>query len=364
MSKIITSFFTFFIVLSFAKAQITITSADLPDAGDSIKLSITNNIGSADATLTGPNYTWDFSALTPNNGRFEKFDSPSTFPIPYNYIFNPTNTSYGKNNPQKTGTIAPGYSIDAAYDFYKETTVNFRQIGAAYTINGTPMPFMYSQFDTIYRFPLNYMNTDSCNYKFGLGVPTFGYYGEKGHRVNIVDGWGSITTPYGTFDALRVKSTVTAIDTIYYSALSFGLTLPARTTHEYKWLATGLKIPLLEIDANVTGTSEVISNVAYIDSVSRVGISEITGINNLSVFPNPARETEILKYNLLSNSSVKISINTILGSTLAIISDEKRFAGEQQLTIDVKALGLSEGIYFVYFECNGGRTIKKIVVEK
>jgi hypothetical protein len=364
MSKTITSFFSFFTLITLSNAQITITSADMPNAGDSIKLSMTNSIGSADATLTGPNFTWDFSALTPNSSQFDKYDSPSTFPVPYNYIFNPTNTTYGKNNPQRTGTIAPGYSIDAAYDFFKETTVNFRQIGAAYTINGTPIPFMYSQFDTIYRFPMNYLNIDSCDYKYGLGVPTFGYYGQTGHRVNIVDGWGSITTPYGTFDALRVKSTVVSIDTVYYAAFSFGSNLPARTRNEYKWIATGLKVPLLQIDANVAGGTEVISNVAYIDSVSRVGISEIANQISLSVFPNPANDQIMLEYNLISNSAIKISINTILGNTIAMIADEKRFAGEQMTTIDVKALGLSAGVYFVNFECNGTRTIKKIIVQK
>lgn len=364
MSKIITSFFSFFILVSLSNAQIQITSADMPDAGDSIKLSTTNSIGTADATLTGPNFTWNFSALTPNNGQFDKYDSPFTFPIPYNYIFNPTNTTYGKNNPQRTGTIVTGFSIDAAYDFYKETTINFRQIGAAYTINGTPIPFMYEQYDTIYRFPMDYLNTDSCDYKYGLGVPTFGYYGQKGHRVNTVDGWGSITTPYGTFDALRIKSTVVSIDTVYYAAFFLGTNLPARTRHEYKWFANGLKIPLLQIDANVTGASEIISNVAYIDSVSRVGISEIANNINLSIFPNPSNGEIMLEYNLISNSKIKISVNNLLGKTLAVITDEKRFAGEQMTTIDVRELALSAGIYFVNFECNGTSTIKKIIVQK
>src|SRR6476646_8091527 len=84
-------------------AQITVTNADMPNAGDSIKVSVTNSTGGSDQTLTGANYLWDFTTLSPNNQRYEKFDNPSTFPGIYAAIFNPFNTSYGKNNYQNTG---------------------------------------------------------------------------------------------------------------------------------------------------------------------------------------------------------------------------------------------------------------------
>lgn len=363
MIKILTPFLFIQICILSANAQTPIYSSDMPNAGDSIKISIAGGIGTSDATLTGANYTWDFSALTPNSSRFEKYDSPFSFQIPYNYIFNPTNTSYGKNNPQRTGAVAT-FSITAAYDFYKETTANFIQVGAAYTINGTPIPFIYSPADTIYRFPMNYLNTDSCNYKYGLGVPTFGYYGQKGHRVNVVDGWGNITTPYGTFSALRLKSTVTSIDTVYYASLFFGTNLPMQTKHEYKWLTTGLKIPLLEIDANVIAGNETITNVAYIDSVSRVGITEINNIANISVFPNPASDQLVLQYHMVSAATVKISICNVLGETMTIVENGKMAIGENLNVINLKELKLSEGIYFVNFESNGSREIKKIIISK
>ena len=67
----LTIFFT-----SILSAQISITSADMPNAGDSVLISVTTTIDTNDVTLTGANYTWDYSTLVPNFQRFEKFDSP------------------------------------------------------------------------------------------------------------------------------------------------------------------------------------------------------------------------------------------------------------------------------------------------
>ncbi|MGZ6522888.1 MAG: hypothetical protein ACXVDT_13725, partial [Bacteroidia bacterium] len=177
-------------------AQITVTSSDMPNAGDSIFISVTNSVGTIDPTLTGASYSWDYSTLTPNLQRFEKFDSPLTFPTPFNLIFNIFNTSYGRVNNTITSIPIPGVTLNAAYDFLKESSSKLKQIGAGYTINGTPLPFLYSSDDVIYTFPMNYLNTDSADYQYGLPIPTVGYYGQKGHRVNVVVGWGNVTTPF------------------------------------------------------------------------------------------------------------------------------------------------------------------------
>ena len=74
-----------------------------------------------------------------------------------------------------------------------------------------------------------------------------GYYGQSGHRVNLVDGWGTLITPFGTFQTLRVISTIDAIDTVYNTSLSAGTNIPRPLKYEFKWLATGKKIPVLNL---------------------------------------------------------------------------------------------------------------------
>ncbi len=345
-------------------AQITISSSDMPNAGDSILISVTNTIGSLDPALTGPSYTWDYSTLTPNLQRYEVFDSPFTFPTPFNLIFNIFNTTYGRDNNTITSIPIPGVSFDAAYDFIKESTSKLRQIGAGYTINGTPLPFLYAADDIIYNFPMNYLNVDSCDFKFGLPIPTVGYYGQTGHRVNVVDGWGAVTTPFGTFNALRVKSTIAAIDTI--NIFSFGTNIPRPLKYEYKWLATAKQIPVLEIDANDVAGTVTVTNVQYIDSiipgVPSLGIAENFNAVNSSVYPNPFVDNVTVQYTLLAKTHLTMTLTDIYGKNIAVLVDENQVTGAHQETLSVSDLGLSSGVYFFIIQTDSSREVHKIVV--
>ena len=265
--KKITIIVSLLIGCSVINAQITIGQSDMPNAGDSVLVSITNSLGGIDQTLTGANYNWDYSTLVYNSQQQVKFDAPLTFPTIFALLFNPFNTSYGRENRNLTSLPIPGVSFTGAYDFLKESSSALKQVGAGFTINGTPIPFYYSPNDFIFRFPMNYLNIDSCDYQYSLSIPTIGDYGEKGHRVNMVDGWGTLITPLATYQTLRVKSIITAIDTLYISAFGIGSNIPVPTRVQYKWLATAKQIPVLEIDANIVGGNEVVTNIQYQDTL-------------------------------------------------------------------------------------------------
>lgn len=346
-----------------AKAQITITAADMPNAGDSVLISIAT-ADSSDVTLTGANYSWDYSKLIPTIQRYELFDAPSKFTSPFNLLFNQLNTSYGKNNYQLKTVPLPGIKLDAAYDFFKESASDFRQIGAGYTINGTPIPFLYSPNDIIYRFPMNYLNQDSCDYKYGLPIPGLGYYGETGHRVNTVDGWGTLITPLGTFTTIRVLSAITAIDTVYIEMIKTGSNIPRPLKHEYKWFAQGSKIPVLQIDATITGGVVSVTNVQFKDSlrkdVPHVGIDDLAGNNGMfEIFPNPSHDYCTIHYRVSVNTPITISIMDLSGKEIYNFS-ETRTAGEQQVVLNTSNLG--NGIYFVKLQCQQHFSVQKLVI--
>jgi hypothetical protein len=351
---------------TFAKAQITITAADMPNPKDSVLISIATTIGSNDVKLTGASFSWDYSKLAPVLQRYELFDAPSTFTSPFNLLFNPFNTSYGKNNYQVKTVPLPGMKIDAAYDFFKESTADFRQIGAGYTINGTPIPFLYSPNDIIYRFPMNYLNVDSCDYKYGLPIPGMGYYGQKGHRVNTVDGWGTLITPFGSFTTIRVLSAITATDTIYVEAFKTGTNIPRPLKHEYKWFAQNSKIPVLQIDGNVAAGTVTVTNVQFIDSlrsnIPHVGITDIaSNQSKFEVYPNPATDFCMIRYLTKKNASVNISVMDITGKLL-FSKMETRTAGEQLLPLQTS--DFPNGIYFIRLECEHFSSVQKLVISR
>ncbi len=348
-------------------AQITVTSADMPNAGDSVLVSFTATMDSNDVTLSGANRLWDYSALIPDVQRYEKFDAPSTFPSPFNLIFNPFNTSYGNENNILTSLPIPGITLDMAYDFLKESTTKFRQIGAGYTISGAPLPFYYTSDDVIYRFPMNYFNTDTSDYKFGLPIPTIGYYGQTGHRENFVDGWGTLITPLDTFNVLRIISTIAAVDTIYLDAFGFGTNINRPLRYEFKWLANGMQIPVLKVDATDVGGAVSVNNIEWIDTlIAGVPLLSIadhsTSELNSILYPNPAIDNSVLEYTLSASSKVKISIMDVVGKTIAVLAEESQSLGTYKQIIPVSEL--SNGIYFVKLQTNSGNAVHRIVVSR
>ncbi len=348
-------------------AQITITSADMPNANDSLYISTTNFIGSHVAAETGANFKWDYTDLKPTLQQGEKFVAPGKFPGVYNFLFNAFNTSYGKNNPLFTTANIPGISIEAAFDFYKESTASLNQIGVGYQINGLPVPFIYKHPDVIYKFPMNYNQQDSSDFDFGLALPGYGYYGQSGHRNNFIDGWGELKTPLGTYNTLRVTSLVDITDTIYVEmdSNSFGFPIKRPTRYEYKWFAAGSKIPVLEIDL-LAGSTAPIYNVAFLDTLRKdvihVGIDEKSkeGIS-MQVYPNPAQDQFTLSYQLNSNSTVKISLFDVIGKELMTMVNETQNAGVQKMNVNVSSL--PSGIYFVNLRCGNLLRVEKISVQ-
>ncbi len=362
--------FTLFFTAGIAQTAITITSNDLPNENDSIHVSIvgTNDfINVPNPTPTGANHTWDYTSLSPNYQQYERFESPLDFTSPYNFFFNPLNTSYGRNNYEFSAIPLPNTDISAAYDFFKESSSQLKQIGSGLIVNDIPIPFLYSQNDIIYEFPMTFGSTSNCNYKYGLDIPSVGYYGQSGTRTNVVDGWGTLTTPFGTFQTIRLKSTVDAVDTVYNTSLSFGVNIPRPLKHEYKWLAIGMKIPVLKIETTVIAGNETVSTVRYMDSVRsevpQVGIAENSKFQlKSSVYPNPSVNEFTIAYQLPVTTTVKILMTDMIGKTIAtVINGEQSIGVHKQI---VHTADLTPGVYFLTLQAGGHKEIQKVIVAK
>ena len=330
-------------------AQITITSADMPDANDSLYISTTTSLGNHNPAETGANYNWDFSDLVPAYQQDMKFMAPGKFPSVYNLLFNALTTSYGRNNPLISSVNIQGIKIDAAIDFFKESSASLNQIGVGYVVNSIPLPFSYKHPDVIYKFPLNYLNTDSCDFDFGLAVPGYGYYGESGHRYNFADGWGELKTPYTTYaNTIRVQSVINITDTIYNESDSTGFTTVRPPHYEYKWFAQGSKIPVLQIDGMLV-SSQLLYTITYIDTIRKgvihLGIEAGNKMSNMKVFPNPADDQCNIRFELGEKQLVKIMLVDALGKNIKQITDGPLMTGKYEFTIDTSTL--PSGIYFL-----------------
>ena len=278
------------------KAQpITINSSDMPSANDTVRLSIAPiTTPGIDLTITGADTTWDFSQLQWNSQTVDTFQTVFSTGFIYQLAF------FSSSFAQKAADISglPGVALTDVLNFYGKNSTLFKQTGIGATLNGVQTPLIFTSKDVIYRFPLNFGDQDTSDAVYGIAIPGLGSYDATQKRINIVDGWGTLTTPYGSFDCLRVKSELTGHDSVYITASSTGFGFDRLLTREYKWLAIGKKVPVLQINTQeLIPGNEIITSIVYRDSarVLVTGIQEADDQLQFSVYPNPADESINIK---------------------------------------------------------------------
>ena len=347
-----------------AFSQITVTNTDMPSTGNMINRSVALTPGTIDYTLTGIDYNWNFLSLTPVSQMIDTFVTVTSTSV---YYYPPFILS--ANQALKQPNINLGVAqMSNVYNFYNNSSSSYGLIGYAAQINAIPIPLKYNNADRIFKFPLNYGNIDSSNSFVSFSIPTYGYFCETKTRKNTVDGWGTLTTPYGTFPVLRIKSVIYQKDSLYSDSIPIPLPAMVRNIIEYKWVGKNNGIPLLEITETSIGIlPSFTTTVSYIDSVRNlnppVNIGKVVSINeNIKVFPNPASSQFSVAYTLNKATEVDIRLFDLTGKEIKIIEKGFKEKGSSQQTYNVQNEKLVKGIYFIKFQFDKTNYTKKLVI--
>ena len=246
-------------------AQITITAAQMPKSGDTLRYSTALATDAPDVSKTGTNYVWDFKDLEPNSQDIYAYKASGQTPYILNFGFSAIGVKLADS--LGTGQIA----LQNVYEFFKNSSSGWEAVGLGFSYSSFPLPQAgkHSDPDEIYKFPLTYNN--NSNTTFDLKVPIMlsivpvGNFFRYGTRSTVVDGWGKISTPYAqNVDCIRVKSIIKERDSLAITtpALNFGF---PTTRVEYKWLSTTERIPMLEVVGTEVAGNFVANTVRYRD---------------------------------------------------------------------------------------------------
>ena len=250
---------------------------------------------------------------------------------------------------------SPGLNLRMSIVFYKVTGSDMRDLGFGFTMLGAPVPLKYNKPDVIYQFPAEYGNQDSSSSYYELDFG-FAYFGGWKKRVNEADGWGSLLTPYGEFDVLRIKSVVEQYDSIYIDSLGIGFPVTRNYT-EYKWLGKNKGVPLLQV------TEEgVLTTVRYIDSLRNpsADIKLPNKTMDLKLFPNPADSKVFIELNQgLIGESLLVQVYSLKGKL--VYAKEIRINNNYSI-LDLQTL--SNGSYLVIVKDNKGNTAGDLIILK
>lgn len=267
-------------------SQITILNSDMP-VPNQIYQMIDAVPNSNDPALTGSNYFWDYADLEELENVPDTAHAVENVPDIFQLFFNNPfiYPDYVSNIAFRGQDLSLG-AINAVdlLNFYRISSSSYEITGFGTELNGTPIPVLYEPKDIVYEFPMNYLDSSHSFAHFEVEIPTLGYWEEDIDRVNEVDGWGVVTTPAGSFEVLRVKTTLNLTDSVYIDLLMAGTTIVQPTRIEYKWIAKNMGVPVLSVtDLGGLGLQLIYLN-EIVDDISEFEHEEFV------IYPNPVKD--------------------------------------------------------------------------
>jgi Secretion system C-terminal sorting domain len=296
----------------FATAQITIISADMPQIGDAVVRHI-DTLPTVTVGPRGANQHWAMGNAVHHTTETTNVLAASA--TPYAASFPGANIAVTNDNVN--------------YAYISQTAASQLLKGAAGDLFGTGIISAPLNPDmTTHNFPRNYNSNFSDNY--ALDVTVLGtqvnqpVYQVRFKRASVVkdttDGWGTITTPVGTYNALRVKRLEFSRDTIWTKLIQFlpftMLSNSMDTTLSYIWLAKETKLPVAE----VTISENMVSRYTWATILPLNTSVNTTNNSKANVFPSPASDLVNFDFGTeLHNGEYQLNIYHLNGSLLKTV---------------------------------------------
>lgn len=358
MKKIYTLTIILMLLGIITRAQITITSDDMVQPADTIRSSVSFDFIQYDFTETGENHHWDFSGLSPFSQRIDSFVTVQETPVFFwPFFLKSANVVLEINDFEEIHELGDG----EGWQFFNNTTSSFSDVGYGLILQEIPLPLKYDDPDVLYSFPLNYGDTDEGQAGLEFSFPDLGYISIERERQTEVDGWGTLETPFGNFEVLRLKSVVNEFDSIYIDSLSQGFPIYRNYT-EYKWMGKEAGLPLLYvIDDDVFGAS-----IIYQDSVRDLSVSvpELVAENNqaFALFPNPADGGIHIRFKQAINHAVHLHITDIAGRQLYTETLQGVPKKDFIHSITLNPRQFKSGLYILYVFENENKNVVKFMI--
>jgi len=343
------SFYFFISILCFevmlGQSPITLNNGNMPNSGDTLRVTNVSINSLGNYTQTGTNNVWNFSTVNSLSSEVREFRPITSTPYA---LFFFSFTGFAEKIPDFN---VNGFGFTNSFSFFRKQSnpINaFVADGVGMTFSNVPLPSYYTDRDELYVFPLTYPKRDSTTFRFATPstalVPI--RYIKTGYRITEVDGWGTITTPFGTENCIRLITTQYAQDSIKNNFLPFPFGV-ANVQRSYQWMTLNSKIPYFEVSGQMLGNNFTPVSARYRgykiekveDTVNTTGIINHSLLKNLVIYPNPVKD-KIKIEGLSENTDVEI-----YDAAGKILMMKKNDSQGSNFEIDVKQL--PQGIYFL-----------------
>lgn len=351
-------------------AQITLTSANFVQAGDTIFYGIDSTKMSSNlASTNGTNKVWDYSSVGRQRVSESLFLSPANSPIPA-----PANITH---------VLVEDANLQGIVFMNVNSTGIQTIIPNPIPIGGGD-PFLYLNSIT---FPLSYLSRTRDTAISRAVVPASLIQVPVFDSVRITlsikldvlcDGWGTLKTPNGEFNTLRLRrSSIT--DFSFEGGLpnplmpsrmiwteiplsSLPITVPNNQLDvRYIWLSENSKYFLAEARM-VVDTPDQQKEFRYQTPrpVSSGLLNSLSNKIQTTAFPNPANEVLNIEAMLAAQQNYTVTLTDITRKVL----NSFNIVGNHQTKITLPTANLRDGLYFVRIAGSDGQAIVKFSVNR
>lgn len=321
--------------------QAIYNSTDFAVVNDSFRLSTANlGLDGFDFAAAGVAQNWDFSTLPYENQEDLIFVDPTqtgyqfTWCLLNGFIINCgsefedlTNLAIPELGELNLGPVALSNVVNHAKK--TPTTLEYRMLGISIDLGGLPLPVPidYDNPDTLYQFPIEYTKQDSSTSRLVLDLNPSGVdlvYVADRKRVNTVEAWGSLSTPFGDFpNTLKMRTVLQVNDTVTFQ----GTVIPTNLTNIiYRWFDPNYGIPVLEASGSLIAGEELITQVRYVDSLRCIEPGALFGFTPLVPFYDAPSESATVNFLNLSSNVDSVAWDFGDGSTSSALNPTHSFA--------------------------------------
>lgn len=331
-----------------ASAQITVTSATFPSAGDTLDYALDSDPGGLIvATPPGGNQLWNFVGLS----------AEETSQV----VYQPANAGLNAISFPGAELVVIANNRETYYD---KTSSQFRRLGysgADVATFGLQVNARFSPLLLERKSPLNFFDLTSQTTNLSLPFPTDQIPDSllagivvfpdsvrvrtKTERLDLVDGWGKCQIPGGTYDVLRVKRTefrTTALDIYLFGWIdittflgggsTLGGFLGTDTTTTYRFL-NNLEKEEIAV-ATMSNDLTTVEQVQFKNNTTTPTIeADSPGAASIQAFPNPA--VEFVRFNCanLPTGDYTLKIFNIIGKV--VWKENYQMSGSKSIRVEL-----------------------------
>lgn len=329
-----------------AFAQISIDLTDMAAIGDVISRKADTLTPITGPGPAGANQTWTMTTISSNTAYIlnENTSVVTVASTPYSAQFSSSNISMTNDN--------------ASYVYINQNSTTMTTQGGAgdLLMLGNTIVAPLNPDLKLHNFPRTYNSSFTDNYAVDVTIngsvisPLVSQvrYKRVATVTDVTDGWGSITTPNGTYsDVLRVKrsdhgkDTIWILPTIGFPPAWSVFSTKDDTSFSYQWLGKQMKLAVAELNYDSLDQPKTFK-WTLLPPPGTVSVSENVAVANAELFPVPAAETVSLRIgNELEAGEYFFTVYDVAGKMLM---QEKVYATANS-TYNFSVQNLPQGLY-------------------